>query len=54
MLRNLHKGPEAAKEIIDDIFHYFTTEGLDPEVIKLLLELLRSKTVDDSKKKLSA
>ena len=40
------KGPEAAKEIIDDIFHYFTTEGLDREGIDLPLQLSHSKTVD--------
>ena len=37
--KKLPKGQEAAKEIVDDIFHHFTTKGLDKEVIDLLLQL---------------
>ena len=48
------KGPEAAKEIIDDICRYFTTEGLEKEVIDLLLQLSHSKTAEESKGKLHA
>ena len=40
------KGPEAVTEIVDDIFHHFNTEGLDKEVIDLLLKLSHSKSLE--------
>ena len=52
--QNSPRGPDAAKEISDDIFHYFTTRGLHPDIVKLLLELSHSKKLKQSKERLAA